>query len=107
LTGTVRLPLLAAVRSASDAGRARVPMRGLMTLRLGGELATLDPEPMTLGVKRTEGADLGLVSVGVTSDAMSSSSDPIEAAEATVVAWVLVERSEDSETDSVSGSCSW
>jgi hypothetical protein len=49
-----------------------VPSRGLIRV-LGGELATLEPEPTTLGVKRTEGADLGLVSVGVTSDAMSLS----------------------------------
>lgn len=78
-----------------------MPRRGL-TRRLGGELATLEPEPMTLGVKRTEGADLGFVSVGVTSDAMSSSSEWVEVAEATVVAWVVDERSDDSETDSVS-----
>jgi hypothetical protein len=83
-----------------------VPSRGL-TLRLGGELAILEPEPITLGVKRTEGADLALASVGVTSDAISSSPEMADAAEATVVAWVLVERSEDSETDSVSGSWSW
>jgi hypothetical protein len=72
-------------------------------LRLGGiELTTLEPDPITLGVKRTDGADLVLVSVGVTSLAHES-----EVAETTVVAWVVDERSEDSEADSVSGSRSW
>jgi hypothetical protein len=59
--------------------------------------------PTTLGVKRTEGADLVLVlaSVQVTSLAPES-----EGVEMTVVACVVEDRSEDSETDSVSGSVS-
>jgi hypothetical protein len=57
---------------------------------------------MTLGVKWTEGADLVLVSVGVTSLAPESDGD-----EMMVVASVVEDRSEDSETDSVSGSVVW
>jgi hypothetical protein len=70
-------------------------------LRAGGTELTALSEPMTLGVKRTEGVDLVLVSVGVTSLAPESDGN-----EMTVVAWVVEERSEDSETDSVSGSMS-
>jgi hypothetical protein len=58
---------------------------------------------MTLGVKRTEGVDLVLVvSVGVMSLAQEFAGD-----EMMVVAWVVEDRSEDSETDSVSMSPSW
>jgi hypothetical protein len=66
------------------------------------ELATLS-EPMTLGVKRTEGVGLATVSVGVTSLAPESEGD-----EMMVVASVVDDKSDVSETaDSVSGSVLW
>lgn len=87
--------------SVSDGGRARIPSLGL-ALRGGGDEVTLDvSDPLTLGVKRTwDTEDLVVgASVGVTSLPSES-----ERAEATVVACVVVESSEDSETDSVSAS---
>jgi len=82
----------------------------------GDELATLELEPITLGVKRTEGADLtvfatdlAMVSVSVSSLAQDSSSDDdiVDDMDTTVVASVVEERSDVSEmADSVSRSCS-
>lgn len=68
------------------------------------ELTTLDEEPITLGVKRTEGVLVPVLARVLASVVVTSLSQDSEDSEMTVVASVVDESSEVEETDSVSGS---
>lgn len=68
------------------------------------ELMTLDEEPITLGVKRTEGVLVPVLARVLASVVVTSLSQDSEDSEMTVVASVVDESSEVEETDSVSGS---